>query len=237
MSLAVPLTHLDELADAERRLADDLAARDADWAAAASALPGWRRTHVVAHLLGNAEGLSNLATWARTGVHTPMYPSSATRAAEIERRAQMPWHDLLEEQQRRAQELGGELRALTEPVAVRDLRLGSGSPVNVCDLAATRIREVEIHRVDLAADYRPTSWSATFTLRTLGQVVPFFRDHRDVPVHLLRAVDTGTCWQVGQAGPDLTGRAADLLGWLLGRRHDGVTTSTGDATPPAPAWV
>jgi hypothetical protein len=54
---------------------------------APSALPGWTRAHVVGHLARNAEALTRLATWARTGVKTPMYPGPDARAAEIEESA------------------------------------------------------------------------------------------------------------------------------------------------------
>jgi maleylpyruvate isomerase len=237
MSLAVPLTHLAELADAEQRLADHLDARDPDWAAQPSTLPGWSRAHVVAHLAGNAEGMANLVAWARSGDETPMYPSPEARSAEIDRRAKLPWRDLLEEQRGLAASLRRDLETLTEPVAERDLRLGSGAHTNVCDLAAVRVREIEIHRVDLSDDYAAACWRTSFTTRTLGQVAPFFAEHRSVPVRTLRAHDTGTCWEVGASGPELIGSQADLLAWLLGRPHGQLTSTAGANVPVAPAWV
>ena len=138
MSLAVPLTHLAELADAEAALAAHVADRGELWASAPSALPRWTRAHVVAHLAGNARGMVNLTQWAASGTTTPIYPSPEERA-----------------------------------------------PVNVCDLASTRIREVEIHRDDVADEHQAADWSPQFTLRTLDQAVPFFlaatNDGADVP--------------------------------------------------------
>ena len=46
-------------------LVDRLPERDF---AGPSLLAGWTRAHVAAHLVHNAEGLTRLATWARTGV-------------------------------------------------------------------------------------------------------------------------------------------------------------------------
>jgi hypothetical protein len=43
-----------------------------------SALPGWTRAHV-GHLARNAEALTRLAHWARTGVETPMYTDGDQR--------------------------------------------------------------------------------------------------------------------------------------------------------------
>jgi hypothetical protein len=42
---------------------------------------------------------------------------------------------------------------------------------------------------------------------------------------------------VGDRGPDLVGREADLLAWLVGRPHDPITSTDGSTVPRAPAWV
>jgi maleylpyruvate isomerase len=238
MSQAIPLTDLVALSAAETGLASHLHGRDAAWANEPSALPGWTRAHVVGHLVGNALGLDNLVRWASTGQETPMYPTREARASEIERRSQLSWADLLDELDHSAEVLRSSLTHLSEPVATRDLRLGSGSPARACDLAAIRIREVAIHRVDLAdADYRPSDWQPRFTMRTLSELTPFFQQRREAPVTVLRATDTGCCWAVGEHGPDLVGREADLLAWLVGRPHGPITSTDGAAVPTAPEWV
>jgi maleylpyruvate isomerase len=237
MSLAVPLTHLTELAVAEACLAADLTGRDATWAGQPSGLPGWTRAQVVGHLAGNAYGLLNLCEWAASGVETPMYPSPEDRSAEIDRRASLPWPELVADVHAGAKLLTARLGSLGEPLRERTVRLGSGTPVAATDLASTRIREIEIHRVDLGAEYQPIDWADTFTLRTLGQVTPFFRSQRDVPVGMLRSVDSGRCWEVGSAGPDLLGAEPDLLAWLLGRPHGPLRTTDSSPLPVAPAWV
>ncbi|MFL6178869.1 MAG: hypothetical protein ACJ74E_03330, partial [Actinomycetes bacterium] len=59
----------------------------------------------------------------------------------------------------------------------------------------------------------------------------------EVPVHVLRATDTGNCWDVGADGADLVGHEADLLAWLLGRPYRDITTTDHSRVPDAPAWV
>ncbi len=233
----MPLTHLTELATAEACLAADLAGRDADWAAQPSALPGWTRAQLVAHLAGNAYGMINLCEWAASGVETPMYPTPEERASEIERRAALPWPDLVQDVHTGAEALSARLAGLNEPIGARTVRLGSGTAVATPDLAAIRIREIEIHRVDLAAEYQPVDWAEPFTIRTFGQLAPFFLSNRDVPAQMLRSVDSGRCWEVGASGPDLLGTEADLLAWLLGRPHGPLRTSDDSPLPVAPAWV
>jgi maleylpyruvate isomerase len=78
-------------ADGELAVAGRIDQLTDDDLAAPSALPGWSRAHVVAHLARNADALGNLLTWARTGVETPMYPSREVRDADIETTAaQLP---------------------------------------------------------------------------------------------------------------------------------------------------
>ncbi|MEO8107019.1 MAG: maleylpyruvate isomerase family mycothiol-dependent enzyme [Actinomycetes bacterium] len=235
--LVAPLTHLTELATAEACLAADLAGRDAEWSGLPSGLPSWSRAQLVGHLAGSARGLINLCDWAATGVETPMYPSPEVRAAQIAERAGLPWPDLVAEVSAAQAALATRLEALTEPVATRSLRLASGAAVTPTDIAALRIREIEIHRVDLAAEYQPVDWSHVFTLRTFSQLTPFFLEHRDVGAQVLRSVDSGSCWTVGVAGPDLWGTEADLLAWLIGRPHGPLRTSDGAALPDSPVWV
>jgi maleylpyruvate isomerase len=236
-SLAVPLTHLTELETAEACLRADLTGRDQEWAATASGLPDWSRGQVVAHLAGSARGLVNLCDWAASGSETPMYPSPEARTAEIDQLAALPWEDLTAEVEVAGTALSARLSTLTEPLATRTLQLASGARIAAADLAAVRIREIEIHRVDLAAEYQPVDWSTAFTLRTFGQLTPFFREQRDVPVSVLRSVDSGRCWEVGAAGPDLLGTESDLLAWLLGRPHGPLRTTDESDVPTAPRWV
>lgn len=241
---ATPATHRTELHHAERGLLEALDRPDS-WRLEPSALPGWSRGHVVAHLLGNAEGLLNLTRWASTGSETPMYLSTEARQAAIEQRATWPLTRLREELATRAAELADACDALTEPLAGRQLRLGSGGAAQAWELPMLRIREVEIHRVDLADDYRPCDWSPTFTFRTMAQVHPVMVARGPLPFACLRATDTGRSWVCDSAGPDLTGREAELLAWLLGRPHDGLRVSSSNnplglndhPVPQAPRWV
>ncbi len=133
-----------------------------------SALPGWTRAHVVAHLARNADALVNLCTWARTGVETPMYPSREARDAAIEATAAVPADAL------RADFRDAEAR-LAEAVAVlpaeawgRPVRNGQGRTVAAREIPWMRAKELWVHGVDLDAglsfaDARPSSWPPSST--------------------------------------------------------------------------
>ena len=127
------------------RALDDAALREP------SLLPGWTRGHVVAHLARNADGLVNLATWARTGVETPMYPGGrATRDADIERDAGRPASEQVADTEAASERLAAALAALPARASHgAELRLGSGATMPAGLLPLRRIREVEIHLVDL----------------------------------------------------------------------------------------
>ena len=72
------------------QLVHDVLLLSHDALAGASLLPGWTRAHVVGHLIGNAEGLTRLLQWARTGQHTPQYPDQQSRDAGIEKAVGQP---------------------------------------------------------------------------------------------------------------------------------------------------
>ena len=59
-----------------------------------SALPGWSRKHLLAHLAANAGALGNLVRWAATGQPTAMYSSPGERAAGIEHGSRLPAGEL-----------------------------------------------------------------------------------------------------------------------------------------------
>jgi maleylpyruvate isomerase len=210
------------------RALDDAALREP------SLLPGWTRGHVVAHLARNADGLVNLATWARTGVETPMYPGGrATRDADIERDAGRPASEQVADTEAASERLAAALAELPAGALGVELRLGSGTiPAGLLPLR--RIREVEIHLVDLAAGYRPTDWSLAFAERTLDELTPSIRSS---PIGVLRDPGTGRSWALAPDRPALTGPAQDLLGWLVGRADGtGLSFDGTGSVPSAPPW-
>jgi len=191
---------------------------------------------VVAHLARNADGLGNLARWADTGVETPMYASREARAAAIEADAYRPADVQLADLVGSAEELAARLDAMGPRADDAVLRMVSGAEVEGWEVPLLRIREVEIHHVDLAAGYLPEDWPEAFCLRTLEQVTPGFASREGMPFGRL-ADGTGRSWTVGESPTVLTGPVRSLLGWLVGRADGADLVATGrDDVPPAPAW-
>jgi maleylpyruvate isomerase len=229
---------LDEMAASTDRLLatvdglDDVALR------APSRLPGWTRAHVLTHIARNADGLVNLATWARTGEESPMYAGGqAGRAADIEAGVDRHIGDIRMDISDSAERLLGAFADFPDEGLSRDLVFGAGKAGFGWEIPLMRTREVEIHHVDVDGGYTPAHWSEDFVHRTLDELAPFFRAERDMPIGRLAASDSDRSWQVADDGPALTGPTNALLAWLTGRSTgDGLQLDTGDPVPTAPTW-
>jgi maleylpyruvate isomerase len=197
-----------------------------------SLLPGWSRSHVVAHLALNAEGLAGALTGVVEGEPVPMYASQEARDADI---AELAGHDATDLRDRllaSTTAFSDALAAVPEDRQSASIERtpGSGRTFPVSAAPFMRWREVEIHHVDLASAYDRSSWPAAF----LGHLVETVSERPGVPAGLtLHADDLDRTWTTG--APDhgdavtVSGSAADLGWWLTGRGEgEGLTVDGGD---------
>ena len=207
---------------------------------APSALPDWSRAHVVAHVARNAEALTRLATWARTGVETPMYASREQRAAEIESSAQKPAATLRSELVSTAVELEAALAKLDADALQAQVRSALGRAIPAAEVPWMRVREVWMHAVDLdagvtVADIRPGVVDAL-----LDDAAAMLSTKPDCPAARLAPTDRDRTWMLGgqEDAVELCGPAADVLGWLVGRSGaDRLSTGDGSPVPVPPRWL
>jgi maleylpyruvate isomerase len=200
---------------------------------APSALPGWTRAHVLAHIARNADGLRNLLTWANTGVETPMYPSPEARDADIEASAQHGAADLLADFVASATRFEKYAAGMPDEAWAREARNRQGAPVTGAVVARMRLSELTIHLADLDRGYDLD--------RALGLLGPLAGDivqhaitSRSAHLPALRLVADGFEWTMGAApGETVSGSCGALLAWLSGR-SDG-SALDGDV-PRIPAW-
>ena len=211
------------------RSADKL---DDDAFAAPSALPGWTRAHVAAHVARNAEALTRLATWARTGVETPMYADRAQRAAEIEESAVRPAETLRSELVSTAEALDAALDALTAEQWQAQVRSALGRAIPAAEIPWMRIREVWLHAVDLGAGASVADLPDGVVDLLLDDVTAALSGKDGCPAIRLVPADRPGTWQLGTVPAERTveAPAAVLAGWLTGRvrRAD---------WPALPAWL
>ncbi len=172
--------------------------RDLDPAAPqrASLLPGWTIGHVLTHLARNADGHSLRLEGALRGDDVPRYPGGrAQRDADIDAGAARPLGELVDDVEASARRLEGIwARCIEAGWPHRELLADDTWPV--IESPFRRLREVEVHHVDLDAGYTPEDWPEAYVERELPAVL------EGLPARL---------------DPDGSRR---LLAWLIGRRGD-----------------
>jgi len=206
------------------RLADDAFAED-------SALPGWSRAHVVAHLARNADALVNLLTWARTGVETPMYPSRAVRDADIEATAAKSPTELRADYVASCDRLARAVEGMPADAWAAEVRNGQGVTVPASLVPWMRAKEIWVHGTDLRAGLGFADLPADVGIALVDDVLGLFesRDQRlDVTIV---ATDVDRTWGDGETRVE--GPVTAVAAWLT--RSD-ASRLTGDVPPP-PTWL
>jgi maleylpyruvate isomerase len=195
-----------------------------------SALPGWTRRHVLAHVGYNARALQRLAAWARTGEPHPMYGSAEQRNAEIADGATWDGPRLRAFVQDTAADLDADLDALTDQQWATEVVTAQGRTVPATDIPWLRAREVAIHAVDLRGSVSFDALPVDLLEAIIGDVVVRRTGQRRDPPMAVRS-STGRTWLI-DTGPDpvsVAGGPAELAGWLTGR-------GAGDL-PPLTPWL
>lgn len=143
---------------AQARLMDDVTDLPTGVMRSASRLPGWTVGHVLTHLARNADAHARRLGGMLRGEDVPKYEGGeAQRRAEIEAGARRTAARIIADLQRSNARLE---EVLTRCVATSwphgHLRGGSSYAASACP--AHRLREVEMHHVDLGLGYSPADW-------------------------------------------------------------------------------
>jgi maleylpyruvate isomerase len=203
--------------------------------AAPSLCPGWTRGHVLTHIARNADGISDTLAGALRGELVQRYPDGWDgRNAAIEAGARRPYAALLVDVRESAERLDRVLGAIGDAD-------GWGLPTDQ-DVPAEawvyrRWREVEIHRVDLAADYTPDAWPPLFVTETLPDAMSSLDERVQDAVRVTITAEgslapdlVGKEWTAGSGDPvEVRGPDWAVLAWLVGR-----ASAAGDALSAAP---
>ncbi|HEX9999985.1 MAG TPA: maleylpyruvate isomerase family mycothiol-dependent enzyme [Actinoplanes sp.] len=230
MDPLILLTDVDEATEELLRTAADL---DPASIAAPSLLPGWTVGHVLTHIARNADAYTNLLIWARTGNETPPYASPEAREAGIAAGAGRPLREQIEDI-RQAHERFADAGAAMTAEAWTFLLPATGQSAAAVPWA--RLREVEVHHVDLAGRYTPADWSDAFAVRLLREIVTGATD--DWPPMALRPIGIEHALTIGPddpAAPVIGGTAKAIAAWLAGRADGTDLTVSPDGELPRPA--
>jgi maleylpyruvate isomerase len=202
-----------------------------DELAAPSALPGWSRAHVVAHLARNADALLNLLTWARTGVETPMYPSREARDAGIEAAAAQPPAELRADHAAACARFADAVDALPASAWPVTLHNAQGRAMPATDVPWMRAKEVWVHGVDLAAGLAFADLPAAFAAALVDDVLTLFVARDQALDVTIVATDLDRTW--GTVGQTVQGPVSAIAAWLTRSDDSGLTGQV----PPAPPWL
>jgi maleylpyruvate isomerase len=227
------------LGEASARLLRTVDRFEADDWAGASALPGWSRAHVVAHLALNGEGITRVLRALVAGDHpAAMYDSDKARDADIGDLAAGDPDEI------RTRLMGASTLLEDAVAAVPDdrwttvvERTPGGRTLRADSLPGMRLRELEIHHVDLDAGYTTRDWTEGFAILLLTAMTK----RLDPPERFeVRPLDVGRTWVLGPDGGGdaavVTGPAADVGWWLTGRpAPDTVSCSRGEL-PSIEGW-
>jgi maleylpyruvate isomerase len=207
----------------------------------ACALPGWKRLHLVAHLARNADALGNLLEWARTGVVTPMYTSAEQRAEGIETSARQSPAALRADLRDASDRLVAAMDALPAAAWQAPVRTARDRPITAEEVPWMRVRETWVHGIDLDAGATFGDVPDTVVDDLLDEVASGLVGREDCRAMVLADAGGRRTWRVG-AGDDpieVSGPAAELLAWLIGRSDgDGLDATGAGGRPPAPpVWL
>jgi maleylpyruvate isomerase len=213
---------------AHRRFVAAVSGLTPDELTAATALPGWTRAHVIAHVADGGRAFANLTEAALRGETVALFPGGVAERDEIiEKLAVSP--DLMTHLSDGIARLEAAWDLCGAADWARPVRFRNG------DLAGTvyaRWREVWIHLVDCAVGVTPSDWPVELATHAID-----FLLSRVPPGVALVATDVDHRWGPAN-GERLSGTVRDLAAWAAGREPvgtlDGPSVELGE-WPPHPA--
>ena len=180
--------------DAQARLTAAIAQLDDQTIRADSLLPGWTRGHVLTHLARNADAHARRIAGALQGQDLGKYPGGALqRREEIEQGAARPAADILADLTHSQDKLADLMRQ-SDQAGWPNAHFLGGSHYGVGACPAHRLREVEMHHVDLGIGYTPTDWPSDYVAWEMTYLLPSVEKRLHDP-----------------------GQRASMLAWLAGR--------------------
>ncbi len=167
---------------------------DAD-VGAPSLLSDWTRGHVITHLARNADSHVRLFEAATRGDVGCQYATSDARAADIEAGASRDAATLYADVARACAELEAAWDSFPDEMWDRTAVVTPGERT-LRELVFRRLREVEVHHVDLDVGRTPQQWSSAYVEGELARRLANLADRAD---HIALV-----CWLIGRSdAPEL----------------------------------
>jgi len=156
-----------------------------------SRLPNWSRAHLITHLARNADSFSWLVDGARLGERRQQYPEVGMRDRDIAAGSTRSRSELYEDLALALEGLEVAWSKLGDDqwTIVQD---GSSGELEMSEIVFRRLREVEIHHVDLDVGYSASDWPALYVegeLRRQLERLPGRADHTSLVAWLVGRSD------------------------------------------------
>jgi len=156
-----------------------------------SRLPNWSRAYLITHLARNADSFSWLVDGARLGERRQQYPEVGMRDRDIAAGSTRSKSELYEDLALALEGLEVAWSKLGDDqwTIVQD---GSSGELEMSEIVFRRLREVEIHHVDLDVGYSASDWPALYVegeLRRQLERLPGRADHTSLVAWLVGRSD------------------------------------------------
>jgi maleylpyruvate isomerase len=201
-----------------------------------SRLPGWTRGHVVTHVARNAEALTRLLAWARTGIETPMYPSAQARDADIEAGAARPQPAQLDDLRR----AGAAFAAAAQELSLDQWAATVGTrhgPVPARWIPWARVRELWLHLVDLDAGVQIGEIPTDVATALVCDLADWMDTRVSIRIEVRSPDSDPVSFGPEETAPVVvSGSVQQLAGWLTGRCA-GTQLRAPAGLPTLPPWI
>ena len=209
-----------------------------------SAVPGWSRSRVIAHVGYHARGIARLVEGAGTGEDIPMFESTDQFLDEVEFGSTLTPFALRNLSDHAAVHLTVEWRDLEDDRWGRLVPERPGDLISVARTPWMRACELWIRAVDLGNGGELAHAPAEFVDRLLEEIVLSWGDAHSGETSsrtTLHATDRGhelvaAAPRDEHAGRTDIGKASDLLRWTTGRGTHGVELEDGGAVRSLDRW-
>lgn len=201
-------------------------------------IPPWTRGHVITHVARAADSYRRLLAGAIDGVETPQYPSMAFRAAQIDAGSGRTVAELVSDVIDSSVRFDQAMRTLPDHAWRAQVRMRPGELRAPAALPLIRLRELEVHHVDLEVGYAFADIDPDVARWVIDDILMELGRREQPPPVRIAATDTGLCRELGAGAPLIRGVQADLLAWLSGRAPGtGLVTDDAGTPPDAPYWI
>lgn len=157
--------------EAQLRLARRVAQLSDNDIASPSLLPGWSVGHVLTHLARNADGHARRLSGALAGQDIPKYVGGGDqRRQEIDEGATRPAAEIIEDLMASMVHLEEVFDRCTAAAWPNGQLLGGGN-YGASECPAHRLREVEMHHVDLGMGYTSSEWPEDYVAWDLSELL------------------------------------------------------------------